>query len=110
MHEKPIHITVPGCADDPRTPLDAPPGVVIHHVPHLDPRDVTVVNGIPTTTVARTLIDLAESAPIEELRPIWQRAFARRLVTVGEIEASLARVEWRPSLAVVRRLLVELRD
>jgi len=110
MHDEPIHITVPGCTDDPRTPLDAPPGVVIHHVPQLDPRDVTVVNGIPTTTVARTLIDLAESAPIDELRPIWQRAFARRLVTVGEIEASLARVEWRPSLAMVRRLMAELRD
>jgi hypothetical protein len=107
MHEEPIHIAVPGCADDPRVPVEAPPGVVIHHVPCLDPRDVTVVNGIPTTTVARTLIDLAESAPIEELQTIWRRAFDRQLVTIEEIEASLARVEWRPSLPVVEQLLVE---
>jgi hypothetical protein len=108
MHEEPIHIAVPGRGDDPRTPVKAAPGVVIHHVPYLDPRDVTVVNGVPTTTVARTLIDLAETAPIEELRVIWQRAFARRLVTTEEIEACLARVEWRPSLPAIEQLLAEL--
>jgi hypothetical protein len=107
MREEPIHIAVPGRADDPRTPVEAPPGVVIHHVPDLDPRDVTVVNGIPTTTVARTLIDVAETTPIEELRVIWQRAFARELVTTEEIAASLARVEWRPSLSAVQQLLDE---
>jgi hypothetical protein len=107
MYDEPIHITVPGRADDPRVPVEAPPGVVIHQAPSLDPRDVTVVNGIPTTTVARTLIDLADSVPIEELRPIWRRALARQLVTIEEIEASLGRVEWRPSLPAVRQLLVE---
>jgi hypothetical protein len=107
MYDEPIHITVPGCPDDPRVAMDPPPGVVIHRVPALDPRDVTVVNGIPTTTLARTLIDLAESEPIEELRPIWRRAFAGGLVTADEIEESLARVEWRPSLPVIRELLVE---
>jgi hypothetical protein len=107
MHEEPIHITVPGRADDPRLPVEAPPGVVIHHVPYLDPRDVTVVRGIPTTTVARTLVDLAEDASIEELREIWERAFALQLVTCEEIEASLGRVEWRPSLPVVRQLIAE---
>ena len=110
MHEEPIHITVPGCADDPRSHVEAPPGVVIHYVPHLDPLDVTVVDGIPTTTVARTLIDLADGEPIEELRLIWGRAFARGLVTIEEIEASLGRVEWRPSLPVVRALMDEFGD
>jgi hypothetical protein len=107
MHDEPIHITVPGCPDDPRVAVGVPPGVVIHRVPHLDPRDVTVVNGIRTTTLARTLIDLAESEPIEELRPIWRRAFAARRVTTAEIEDSLARVEWRPSLSAVRQLMAE---
>ena len=107
MHDEPIHITVPGRGDDPRAPIDAPPGVVIHYVPELDPRDVTVLDGMRVTTPARTLIDLAQSAPIDELRPIWRRAFDRGLVTVADIEDSLARVEWRPSLAVVRRLMAE---
>jgi len=107
MHEEPIHITVPGRADDPRAPIDAPPGVIVHHVPELDPRDVTVLNGIPVTTPARTLIDLADCEAIDELRVIWRRAFDRGLVTVSEIEDSLARVEWRPSLPVVRELIAE---
>jgi hypothetical protein len=88
-------------------PVEAPPGVVIHRVPCLDPRDVTVVDGIPTTTVARTLLDVAETTPLEELRRIWEWAFARELVTTEEVEESLGRVEWRPSLAAVRQLLME---
>jgi hypothetical protein len=34
--------------------------VLVHSYRRLDPRDVTVRNGIPVTTVARTLVDLAD--------------------------------------------------
>jgi hypothetical protein len=44
---------------------------------------------------------------MEELRSIWERALAQQLVTIEEIEASLTRVEWRPSLAAIQQLLVE---
>lgn len=69
--------------------------MVVHYVPELHPDDVTVIDGIPATSVARPLIDLAETMSYYELRACWVRA-------------SRARVEWRPSLVVVDRLIAEL--
>ena len=37
------------------------------HCRNLDPRDVTIVNGIPVTTVARTLVDLTDVMDAEQL-------------------------------------------
>ena len=34
------------------------PGVVLHHVTPLDPQDITIVDGVRCTTMARTLADL----------------------------------------------------
>ena len=56
----PIDITIPGSPHDPREPVNAPPGVIVHRSPPLHPDDVTVVNGIPCTSIARTLVDCAE--------------------------------------------------
>jgi len=71
-HE-PIHVTVAAHADDPRNPPADIPGVVIHHAPELHPDDVTVVDGIPVTSVARTLVDLAEVMDAGELRATFAR-------------------------------------
>jgi hypothetical protein len=61
----PIDVTVPGSNVDPRLAPAAPPGVVIHHVPALHPEDVvTLPNGLRVTSVARTLIDLAEDRAV----------------------------------------------
>ena len=48
-------ITVPSTAERSR------PGIVIHRVRALHPRDVCVVDGIPVTVVPRVLLDLAPS-------------------------------------------------
>ncbi len=53
-------------------------GLVIHHGP-LDPEDVTVVAGIPTTTVARTLADLGSVDPPERVEAAFNDAWRRGL-------------------------------
>ncbi len=103
-----IHVTVPGDPGEPRVPRDAPPGVVVHYVPDLHPDDVTVIDGIPVTSVARTLIDLAEMMSYYELRGCWVRARRQGQLDMGDVRAARARVEWRPSLVVVDRLIAEL--
>jgi hypothetical protein len=110
-HE-PIHITVPAGPQDPREPLAPdPPGIVIHRVPALHRDDMDVVDGIPVTSVSRTLIDCAQDATPQELRAMMLRAVELGLFDLGAIEASLARVEWRPSLAMFREVLAGvLRD
>jgi len=104
-----IHVTVAGCSDDPRAQRD-PAGVVVHRVPSLHPDDVTTVRGISVTTPARTLIDLAEVLDKTALRQAFTQARARGLLDMDAVAASRARVEWRPSLAMLDDVIAEFRD
>jgi hypothetical protein len=106
--DQPIHVTIPGCADDPRAPSAAPPGVVIHRVPPLHPDDVTTLpSGLPITSVARTLVDLAEELSREELRSAFARARELGILDIEAVRASAARVEWRPSLGMLSSVIAE---
>jgi hypothetical protein len=106
VNEREIHITVPGNPDDPRF-ADPPPGVVVHYAPPLHPDDLTVVNGLPCTSVARTLVDCAEEMTIAELRELFRNARSKGLLDVDAVRASAARVEWRPSLAMLHEVIDE---
>jgi hypothetical protein len=106
-HDEPIHVTVPRCAGDPRSLPVPPPGVVIHYVPELHPDDVTTIDGIPVTSVARTLVDLAEVMSRDELRATFARARELGLLDIDAVAAAAARVEWRPSLAMVYTVMAE---
>ena len=106
---EPIHVTVSGSNDDPRTQTSHE-GVVIHYGPELHPDDVTTVDGIPVTSVARTLIDLAECVSEDELRDCFETARRRGLLNMGDVRASRARVEWRPSLSILDLVIAEFDD
>ena len=108
MHDfEPIHVTIPSDPGDPRSMPDPPNGVVVHRVPALHPDDVTVVDGLPVTTVARTLIDLAEVMDADELRGCFATAAEKGLLDMGDLAAARARVEWRPSLAMLDEVIEE---
>ena len=106
---EPIRITLPGSADDPRTKLSIP-GVVIHYEPPLHPDDVTVIDGLPVTSPSRTLIDCADCMDQDELRETFARARDRGLLDADALRASRARVEWRPSLAMLDEVIAEFCD
>jgi hypothetical protein len=101
-----MHIYVPGARDDPRSTEEAPNGIVIHRGPPPHPDDVTIVNGIPTTSVARTLIDLAEVCGAEELCGYFLAARERGLLNLDDLAAARGRVEPRPSLALVDEMIM----
>jgi hypothetical protein len=107
--DEPIHITVPGCPHDRRARPRELDGVVIHRGPPLHPDDVTVVDGIPCTSVARTLVDVAEVMARDELRDTFARAKELGMLDIAAVEASLSRVEWRPSLRMLREVMDEFR-
>jgi predicted transcriptional regulator of viral defense system len=50
------------------------PGVQVHRVERIDAADATSVDGIPVTTVARTLVDLASVVPPQALRKALRRS------------------------------------
>lgn len=110
MFPEPIDITIPMDNTDPRLDelaADPPEGIRIHRVPRLHPDDLTVVDGIPCTSVSRTLIDCAEVLPEDELRGCFATAERKGMLDEAEYAASRARVEWRPSLAMLDRVAVE---
>ena len=102
-----IHVTIPGSVDDPRSRPSPPPGVVVHRVPGLHPDDVAVHNGVPVTSVSRTLVDLAEELTQDELREAFRTARERDLLDMAAVESCYQRVEWRPSLAMLREVMDE---
>jgi hypothetical protein len=103
---RPIDVYVPGSADDPRT-VTSIPGVTIHRGPPLHPDDLTVHNGIPCTSLSRTLIDCAELTTIDELRDMFTRARELGLLDPDALRAARERVEWRPSLAMLDQVIEE---
>ena len=83
------------------------PGIV--HRNALTAVDVTVVDGIPVTTPARTLIDLASVVPLETLEEALDDALRRRIVSVARLRWRLSELArpGRPGVAAMRRLLEE---
>jgi predicted transcriptional regulator of viral defense system len=81
-------------------------GVRLYRTDHLQPDEVRRLLGIPVTSPARTLLDLASigSRPLEG---IAARAERQGLVTPGDIEAILARYPRRPGTRRLRALLTE---
>jgi hypothetical protein len=103
----PIDITIAGSPEDPRTQT-SPAGVLIHRVPDLHPDDVvTLPNGLRVTSIARTLVDLAEDMHRDALRSSFETARRRGLLDIEAVRASRARVESRPSLPMLDDVIAE---
>jgi predicted transcriptional regulator of viral defense system len=105
--DDPIHIYIPESAEDPRRPITDPPGILVHRGPSLHPDDITIVDGLPVTSVSRTLVDCAQCCEPKELREIFINARSRGLLDVAAVRRSRARVEWRPSLAMFDAVFAE---
>jgi len=88
------------------------PGASVHSSRILPPEHLTVVEGIATTGVARTLIDLAGVVPPQRTERMLDNSLARGLVTLDAVRSVtdvLAR-RGRPGIAVLRRLLADRPD
>ena len=80
-----------------------PKGVEVHRVRTLDPRDVTTHNGIPVTTVHRTLVDLADDlTPHQLANVIHEAAYRRTLRSKPPSATAMDRVSGRRKLARTR--------
>jgi very-short-patch-repair endonuclease len=94
----PVHVTT-------RRHRGRPDGIRVHTSRRLDRRDTTHRRGLRVTTVARTLIDLAETAPARDLERALETAIARRLTTDRQLRALVQRSRGRRGAAVLRALL-----
>jgi hypothetical protein len=99
----PIHVTA-RCG---RQGVRRREGIWIHRA-KLRGEEVTTHEGIPATTVARTLFDFAEVSSFEELKKTAEAADRRNLLRLRELEGVCEQGRGRRALRPVRRLLVEL--
>jgi very-short-patch-repair endonuclease len=83
---RPVHVTV----TDGRYGR-TPNGVIVHRSATLAQQDTWIHNGLPVTSPARTLLDIAATLPLRDIARILDQAIAERKVTVAEIEDVLQR-------------------
>jgi very-short-patch-repair endonuclease len=79
--------------------------VLTRRSPQLGARDATLVRGIPTTTVERTLVDLAAALSFDDLARACHEAGIRYGTTPGRVEAVLARRPNAPGATNLRAIL-----
>jgi predicted transcriptional regulator of viral defense system len=97
-----IEVTVPTHAGRRRHQ-----SVVVHRSTTLRPQDITVVDGIPCTTVARTLFDLAEVVDRRQVERAFDEADAMGVLDLRAIQDQLERNPTRRGAKVIRSILAE---
>jgi len=88
------------------------PGAWVHSSRLLPPEHLTVVEGISTTTMARTVVDLAGVLHPRHLERTLDNCLARKLVALDGVRSAVVLLgrKGRPGIAVMRRLLDERAD
>lgn len=94
----PFHATGPV----PRGPR---PPVRIHRARRLEEADRELVEGIPVTSVARTLLDLAATVRFDQLRRLLKRAEELGIFDLRAVDSLLARTRGHHGWGCLRRAL-----
>jgi hypothetical protein len=74
------------------------PGVRVHRARHLHPRDTTIHDGIPVTTVARTLVDLSSVLTAAQLANVIHEAAFRNRFDLEDTRQAAERATGRHTL------------
>ncbi len=80
---------------DPRQRGRGIHGIRWHRVPAPRPDEITARDGIPCTTVSRTLVDLAGSVGNRALRGLIEEAAVQRSLDIGAVDAILGHARRR---------------
>lgn len=94
-----IEVTVPGGG------RPGPAEVRVHRTRRLTDRDMTELDGIPVTSVARTLVDLAEVLNPRQLKRAVHEADVADLLDVDAVWSAAARVSGRRHAKRLLRIL-----
>jgi hypothetical protein len=82
-------------------------GIDVHRSTALTPSDVTTVRGIPCTTVARTLLDLAAVLPRRPVERAFDQAEIEGILNVPEIQEQVRRNATHRGAGTVKAILGE---
>jgi predicted transcriptional regulator of viral defense system len=94
-------VTLPSRSARPR------PGIDVHTSTTLVPADVTAIDGIPCTSLPRTLLDLAEVVDERAIAKAVDQAEVLRKFDLRAVDEVLSRAAGRRGAAVLKRVLAE---
>jgi hypothetical protein len=80
-------------------------GFRLHTTRHLDKRDVTELDGIPVTTLARTLVDLTDVLTAHQLANVIHEAAYHELFDRKATREAMTRANGRPNLTRLHEAL-----
>lgn len=86
---------------------DSRAGLRVHTARHVDQRDRRVFRGLPVTSPARTLVDLAGCLGREGLERCYEQAQIQRLVRPQDVVAALGRAPRRRGSGTLLDLVIE---
>jgi very-short-patch-repair endonuclease len=81
------------------------PGIKVHRARRLDPADVTTKDGIPVTTVARTLVDLTDVLPSDRILRAIREAEYLTLLDTDTLTAAVQRATGRRRLTKLTKAI-----
>ena len=97
---RPIHVTLYARSSGP-----TPVGVALHRSETITEPDVRIHDGLPVTSPARTLLDVAASLPDRDVERMFDEGlFTRRVLTRREIVDVLARAGHHPGRGRLARV------
>jgi hypothetical protein len=94
----PIHVTAP-------RGRQAQDGFVLHRTRRLEREDVVILDGVPVTTVHRTLVDLADVLSERKLADAVHETEVQRLFDLTKLREAQARVPGRKGRHALDRVL-----
>ena len=86
------------------------PGIRCHYVRRQHPEDGVLVDGIPVTSVSRTLLDLAEIELPRKLRTALEQAQRLRTLDIRALDTVIARHPGRRGVKPLREAIAALSD
>ncbi len=84
------------------------PGIRCHYVRVIHPDDQAEIDGIPVTSLARTLLDLAVTLSLQRMRTTLEGVERREILDFARLEALLARSNGHRGVGRLRAALNEL--
>jgi len=96
---RPVHVSVPGSGRGRMR------GIRFHRVPPFHDDELTVMDGVPVTSPARTLADVAGMLGSREIEVAASAAERNGLIGIDELVALPDRYPGWPRISVLRRLL-----
>lgn len=88
--------------------LRLPAPAAVHRVSALMPRDLSSVLGLAVTSPTRTLVDLAATSLVQDLRASVDEALRRRWTTLDRLQVAVCRAAHQPGVVALRAIVAEL--